>query len=344
MYRFENLDQALIGMSKELLRVGVKRKTRGFDCIEMPNPILICIENPHDRFVTIKERKWNKMLPFVESLWILLGINDLDSLPGNYVNNLYNFSDNGKTWRAGYGPRIRAFSGLKNDYCISEPEHRNIFSGQVGVVDQLKFVVECFKRDPQSRQAVITISDPAKDCFETDGSLKITKDQPCSRSLHFQMNIYGQLDIIVDIRSNDILWGFSAVNVCNFSIIQEVVARILNVPVGKYYHKADNFHFYENFRDKIVEFSELDLDKYSDKFNDNVSFGYKDSICCIEDLDIFLALLYKYEKRLRIEGFKEECNFGNDMINDWGKVLYQHWTNNKVRFNSYYLNKLFYGN
>lgn len=340
MYKFENLDQALIGMSHELLEHGRARKTRGFDCIEMPHPIIVCIENPSDRFVTIKERKWNKILPFVESLWISLGINDLDTLPGNYVSNLYTFSDNGKTWRAGYGPRIRAFSGLRDDYCISEPAHRNVFAGRTGVVDQLKFVVECFKRDPQSRQAMISIADPAKDCFEMDGSLKITKDQPCSRSLHFQMSVDGELDIIVDMRSNDILWGFSAVNVCNFAILQEVVASIIDVPVGRYYHKADNFHFYENFRDKIEAFSKMNMNEYSSK----EWFHYSQPLESIENYDRLLGELFIYENGLRAGVVSAKRDFNNDMFNDWGKVFYQHWTGNKVVFHSPFLNKLFYGN
>jgi len=169
MYKFENLNTALIGMSKELIKNGKKRKTRGFNCVEIPHPVLICIENPSDRYVRIPERKWNKYLPFAESLWLLLGLNDLDVLPGRYVKNLYNFSDNGRTWRAGYGARIRAFTGLTGDYDVSNPKYRNAYFGSGGVTDQLKFVIETLKKDINSRQALITIHDPVKDNFDKTG-------------------------------------------------------------------------------------------------------------------------------------------------------------------------------
>lgn len=341
MYTFQNLNQALIGMSKELIQKGVKRKTRGYDCIELPTPILICIENPIDRYITIPERKWNKILPFVESLWIALGINNLDVLPGNYVKNLYNFSDDGHTWRAGYGCRIRAFSGLRLDYNISDHKTRNQswYGQNTGSVDQLKFVIESLKRDIRTRQALITIHDPAKDDFDLSGNLKVTKDQPCTRSIHFQVNNFNELDCIVDIRSNDLLWGFSAINVFNFTWMQEYVANILGLKIGKYYHKADNFHYYDNYTELIQTLSQIPIsEKITDKFQ------YSDIIGSLEEFDDLIDTLFNYEKELRIEKHKHLVDFNNDMFNDWGRVFYHYHTKNNVEFNNPYLNNLFYGN
>jgi len=59
-------------------------------------------------------------------------------------------------------------------------------------------------------------------------------------------NIEGKLDIIVHMRSNDVVWGFSAVNVTNFSIFQWIMADLLGMEVGNYYHIADNMHYYED--------------------------------------------------------------------------------------------------
>lgn len=338
MYKFNNLNQALIGMSKELLEKGVKRKTRGFDCYELPTPVLICIENPSDRYINIPERKWNKMLPFAESLWLSLGLNDLDELPGNYVKNLYNFSDDGRTWRAGYAPRFRFYSGFMNDYDISNRKHGHIISGRTGVIDQFKYIVESFERDINTRQAVISIADPAKDCFDTDGKLKITKDYPCTRSLHFQVNTDGELDMIVDMRSNDVLWGFSAINLFNFMLIQEYFANIIGVPVGRYYHKADNFHFYDNFRSKLELFAQYDITAYPEQ----EKFFYKSKIQSLNSFDKLTETLFDYEKSLRIKGQDYIVDFGNDMFNDWAKVFYHHWTKKEVEFENPYLNKLFY--
>lgn len=336
MYVFQNLNQSLIGMSKELLSHGVKRKTRGFDCTEMPTPVLICIENPSDRHVTIPERKWNKYLPYVESLWIALGLNDLDAFPGHYVKSLYNFSDDGHSWRAGYGPRIRACSGISHDYFISDPKHRHIQSGNSKVVDQLDYVIKAFQRDINTRQAIIEIGDPAKDCFK-GGELKVTKDFPCTRSLHLQVNTNGEMDMIVDLRSNDALWGFSAVNVFNFTLLQEYIANIVGVPVGRYFHKADNFHFYENFRDKIEEFAAMNIEDYPT----GERFFYSDKIESLREFDDLLETLLKYENVLR-GGNNVNITIFNDMFNDWAKVIKNFWYKEEaVTFKNPYLNEMF---
>lgn len=337
MYKFENLNSALIGMSKELIKNGVKRKTRGFDCIEMPHPVLICIENPSDRYVTIKERKWNKILPFAESLWLALGINDLNSLPGNYVKNLYNFSDNGYTWRAAYGPRMRSYSGDSVDYQLSDKNSVLYKNRHYDYVDQFKFVIDTLKKDLSSRQALITIHDPVKDDFDKCGNLKITKDQPCTRSVHFQVNHNGELDVITHLRSNDCLWGFSAVNVFNFALMQEYMANILGLKIGNYYHLVDNFHYYENFTDMLKKISRLDITAYQT----GEKFQYDDKIANLEEFDSLIDCLYSYEKRLRTDSINKTMFFGNQMFDDWGKVFFKYWTKKTVEFTNPYLEKLF---
>ena len=337
MKTFENLDQSLIGLSKELIENGVPRKTRGFDCIELPHPILICITNPSDRYITIPERKWNKTLPFIESLWLALGFNDLDTIPGKYVKSLYDFSDNGRTWRAGYGPRMRSMSGIPVDYDISSKFESNIIVGAPKIVDQYRFIIETLKRDPNSRQALITIADPVKDDFDEFGKLKVTKDQPCSRSLQF-MVVDGKLDCTAYLRSNDLLWGFSAVNVFNFTFIQEYIANILGIPVGKYYHFVNNLHYYSNFKDKIEFFASLSIEQYKSLG----SFYYKSDLLSLPNLDYLLDLLLKFENKVSKNKVELVPDFGNDMINDWANVIKSYWSKEEVTFINPILTKLYY--
>jgi thymidylate synthase len=253
MYSFLGINEALVGMSKVLLGEGAFRETRGFRCVEIPHPVTIEIRNPCSRFVTIPERKWNPFLGYAESLWLGLGMNNLDDLTGKYVKSLYNFSDDGKTWRGGYGPRFRYFNGSSEQYSIGESTID--LASKSNHVDQFEFVVKSFEKDPNTRQALITIADPNKDCFENKKLIE-TKDMPCSRTLHFMRSFRGELDLVVHMRSNDILWGFSAVNVFNFTLMQEYFSFILDLPLGRYYHTVDNFHVYENFLEKIGTISE----------------------------------------------------------------------------------------
>lgn len=257
MYRFAGINSALVGLSEELLKNGEQRITRGQTCYEIPHPVTVAIENPRARYVMIPERKWNRILPFAESLWLALGMNDLDKGPGQYVKNLYNFSDDGRTWRAGYGPRMRAYNNRLEQYDYSQPA---VGKG----VDQFQFVADSFKRDPETRQAVIEIADPMKDCF-VGGRLIQTKDMPCTRSLHLMKNTRGELDLVVKMRSNDLLWGFSAVNVFNFTWIQEYFSYILGLPVGTYYHQADNLHVYAKFWSRIEAIAQQDRAYWTDR-------------------------------------------------------------------------------
>jgi thymidylate synthase len=337
MFTFENLNTSLIGMSKVLIKEGIWRTTRGFKCLEIPYPVTIEITNPTDRYINIEGRKWNKFLPFVESLWISLGINDLDVLPGNYVKSLYDFSDDGHTWRAGYGTRIRGFSGISTDYNVKNPNLRSFTSGFVKTVDQLKYVIESFKRDINTRQAIIEIGDPVKDCFDENDNLKVTKDFPCSRSLQF-MVVDGKLNCTLYIRSNDIFWGFSAVNVFNFTFMQEYIANILGLEIGNYYHIANNFHVYENSYDKIVQFSILNTDDYKSEFG---VWKYKDKIESLNNFDKGINILFNYENRIRNNIGYNEYYFDNKFFDDWLKVIDIRWNTIDIPFENPYLNKLF---
>tara|TARA_R110000803_G_scaffold210835_1_gene284162 strand:+ start:30836 stop:31864 length:1029 start_codon:yes stop_codon:yes gene_type:complete len=264
-YKFLTLDDALIGMSNELLEKAVGRGTRGFQCFEMPEPVLITIEDPTSRIIKNPARAWSKTLPVAESIWLLNGVNSMD-LPGSITKNLYNFSDDGLFMRAGYGPRIRSFSGVQQDYKVKFPNDRKSFLGKsIGYADQLKYVIESFKKDPNTRQASITIHDPAKDCFNLDGSLKTTKDTPCTRTIKFEKK-NGRLDCTVTMRSNDVLWGFSAVNVFNFTMMQEIVSMLTNIPIGRYHHFVDNFHYYESVKDSIIKIANSEYSNKEEPF------------------------------------------------------------------------------
>lgn len=286
MYSFDNLDSALIGMSQELVDKGQHTLRRGKSVIELPYPIIIELTNPLKRFVTLPARKWNYALPYLESLWMLKGWNNLDDLPGRYVKNLYKFSDDGTTWRGGYGPRLRYYDGSTTQYDISAKQFSMNYT-----VDQLKYVVQILQKDPTSRQAIISIGDPMKDSFDSDRSLLETKDYPCTRSLHFMMRD-GKLNCYTHMRSNDILWGFSAVNVSNFAFMQEYVASVLGVPIGSYYHLVDNFHVYEEFFGKIWRFSKLKppIDSF-------VSRSVMDRAkISLHDLDMFVTKILEHEE------------------------------------------------
>ena len=332
---YAGINSFLKGASTLLLKHGIKRNTRGMACIELPEPYAFKITNPRARFVTIIERKWNPMLPFAESLWLATGRNDVNFI-GHYLENMKTFSDDGLFLRGGYGPRLRRYNGISDDYKIDGQSFLyDISTLRKTELDQFDYVQKAFKKDENTRQTIISIGDPPKDCFEKEGVLKNTKDYPCTRLLHFQKQANSnKLNLTVYMRSNDIMWGASAVNIFNYTFMQEYFSHILGLEVGDYYHIANNFHFYENFAEQLTSIAT----------SDNVDEEYYSYDMNFNSLDKFDALLLRLsaeEINLRDGKSHDIVDFGDDFFNDWYKTFYCFNLKRKVDFKNPTLNKLF---
>lgn len=173
------------------------------------------IERPTERCVTIPGRRNETAAAIAETMWVLSGRNDLE-FRSRYVPRAPDYSDDGgKSWRAGYGPRLRDWHG----------------------VDQIAEILALLRRDPTSRRAVISLFDPALDFVE------VTNDVPCNNWLHFLIRD-GRLDMNIVLRSNDVIWGFSGINTFEWSVLQEMVAYWLGVEVGQATFFISSLHLY----------------------------------------------------------------------------------------------------
>lgn len=131
-----------------------------------------------------------------------------------FYNKRYSqFSDNGVDLYGAYGKRI--FNEINN---------------------QWENIIKKLQEDSESRQAVISI-------FEPKDLTVVSKDIPCT--CHIQYFIRkNKLNCIVTMRSNDIIWG-TPYDVFNFTMIQEILANVLNVELGEYLHFVGSLHIYE---------------------------------------------------------------------------------------------------
>ncbi|RLD82542.1 MAG: thymidylate synthase [Bacteroidetes bacterium] len=331
---YEGINSFLVGASSLLLKEGVKRKTRGINCIELPAPFMFKLNNPTSRLVTITERKWNPILPYAESLWLAVGRNDLEFI-GHYLKNMKNFSDDGFFMRGGYGPRLRKYTGVNNDYKIRNPYNVDVTTLNSSEVDQFSYICKNFEKDINTRQAIINIGDPPKDCFDKNGCLKVTKDFPCTRLLHFQKNpIEDKLNLTVYMRSNDFMWGASAVNIFNYTFIQEYFAKILNLKIGEYFHITNNFHFYNEHSKLVHDISNAIIPEDS-------GFEYSKSFNTLSEFDEKIKQLHIEEEKLRANRSNGIVEFEDDFFNDWFKTFYSFNTKKRVKFKNPILNQLF---
>ncbi len=114
-------------------------------------------------------------------------------------------------------------------------------------------LVECYTKlvdDPDTRQAVISLWDPAKD------GVAGHRDTPCTLSLTFSL-IDGWLELSVTMRSND-AWLGLPYDVFQFSALQASLANALGCPVGCYTHHAVSLHLYERDLPKLEKLREHD--------------------------------------------------------------------------------------
>jgi len=233
------------------------------------------------------------------------------------------FSDDKVYLRGGYGPRLRYFNGNNVDYKVPINSGNDILYMET---DQIRYVVECFSKDKNTRQAIITLSDPSKDFFDKSHKFKDTEDRPCTQTLHFIRSVEtGKLNLIVNMRSNDIIWGASAVNIFNFSFMQECIAQIIGLEVGVYFHIVDNLHYYNRHERMIRKLSEVE--NVIDDF-----YSYEKKFRTLEDLDSQVDNLFSFEKNIRSGKTKDLVDFNEDFFNDWVKVLYLKSTKTRVDF------------
>jgi thymidylate synthase len=232
-------------------RVEVKRVGASANYIFEVSPMMIQIVGPY-RIPLVVERHGNPFASLFETIWVLSGDRDVSVLK-HFLPRAPQYADDGVQWRAGYGPRLRRSYGLSDVeysrfYKASAIENRaveNYAVTNLKSVDQIQYVCETLKADPTSKRAVMSIWDPAKDCRAGD-----SLDYPCTGYIQYKIN-NGKLDCFVTMRSNDLLFGFSQINVFEFSFIQGMLSRILGVGVGRYYHFAGSLHVYENMKDRL---------------------------------------------------------------------------------------------
>ena len=269
----------------------------------------ITIDQTTDPYIATPGRNVSLPAQIAETMWILAGRNDVEWL-ANYLPQAPRFSDDGKTWRGGYGPRLRKFAGIDDN------------------IDQLKHIIDLLREDPTTRRAVFAIYDPAVDSAPG-------KDIPCNNWVHFLARD-GKLHAHVAIRSNDAMWGWSGINSFEWSILTQVVAAYAGLMPGTITYDISSLHLYERHYDKaqriidqtLLADNELDAGMWNDEFpKDSPWFSQQDAKL---PLDEQLSLWFKLEEDIRTSGGVKIAYLTNWMppglFQDWLLVLNAWWS------------------
>ena len=237
-YLFLTASEALPYICSRILDVGDEVGSRNGRVKEFLNAQIV-LTDPQCREILAVDRKANVFAQIAETMWVLSGRNDIEWLSA-YLPRAKDYSDDGETWRGGYGPRIRNWPVHAGGISISADGPVQI--GPARTVDQLAHVVDLLREDPLSRRAVIAIYDPARD-------IPAGKDVPCNDFIQFQSRL-GKLHMTVTVRSNDLMWGWSGINAFEWSTLQEIVAFLLGIQVGPLTFNIGSLHLYEQHWDK----------------------------------------------------------------------------------------------
>jgi thymidylate synthase len=304
---FPTVSEALPVICARLLEAGDEVGSRNGRVKELLNPQVV-ITDPMRREILTLNRKANVFAQIAETMWVLAGRNDIEWLSA-YLPRAMDYSDDGKTWRAAYGRRIR---------------HWNCDPGWEGI-DQLAYVVDMLRADPLSRQAVINIWDPSVDT--TPG-----KDKACNDFIQFQSRL-GALHMTVTVRSNDVMWGWSGINAFEWSTLQEIVAHLLGITVGTLTFNIGSLHLYAQHWNKGGRL-EYEPDPHA-----IIPFLMPNNMDrTLVNVDLLVDQWFAWESKCRAgeatpEGLDE---IKEPMLNSWASAIAYFWTGE-----DYYLRHLF---
>lgn len=219
-YECNNPDYALQMLMEDIINpeFAVERESRNGKVMKFKDPVLILHNDPMQYLIMSPIRDANPIFHIMEAFWIITGQREVSYLlPFNSRYSEYAESD-GRVHGA-YGPRLQ-------------------LSGQ------LNTAIELLKQNNDTRQVVVNIWDPAKDLTDTP-----YKDRPCNTQLFFNIED-GALNMSIQQRSGDLVWGTMGANRVCFALLMDYIAHAVGVKVGKMYQYVFNLHMYESVFEK----------------------------------------------------------------------------------------------
>lgn len=203
----ENMRDGYVEVCQRVLKEGKRVAPRGLPTLELED-VIIVLDDPTDSLPVHVGRKLNPAIAAAEAAQ-LLGAITRPELLFQISPVFQSFAENGFMWGA-YGNRVGA---------------------------QLIRVAELLEREPDTRRAVITLWDPARD--QEAGHL----DYPCTVMLAFTVRDE-RLIMHTTMRSNDCVLGL-AYDAFQFTQVQLALADSLGYRPGHYVHHAVSLHVYE---------------------------------------------------------------------------------------------------
>jgi Thymidylate synthase len=198
---------AYVSLAQALLLYGHVASPRGLPTRELTD-VTLTLTDPGRVHVLGTSRRPNLKIAATEAMHLVGGVSSLAQLDLASGGRFSRFADDGRL-RGAYGPRTHS---------------------------QLLAVEARLRRDPDSRQAVVTL-------WNGNELSDDSRDTPCTVSFQFLLRD-GLLRMRTVMRSND-FWLGVPYDLMMFSCLHRTLAASLNVTPGDYVHVVGSMHVYE---------------------------------------------------------------------------------------------------
>lgn len=187
------------------------------------------ITNPYQRCVGGYGRDINVFFLLAEAMWIAVGRKDVEFLE-IFNSRMKDFSDDGKTFHAPYGFRLRHW-GIRTE------DKYEIGVNAAQGYDQVSDAIRLLSENHNTRQVVMAIWNPSFDLGAK------SKDIPCNDLVMLKIRD-GKMITTIQNRSNDLHWGLPT-NIFQFSFLTEIMASCLGIELGTQTHNSQSLHIYD---------------------------------------------------------------------------------------------------
>ena len=161
-----------------------------------------------------------------ELLWFLRGETDVGYLRDNRVTIWDEWADADGELGPVYGKQWRRWA-----------------DGRGGEIDQIRWVVDEIRRNPDSRRLVVSAWNVA--------DLPAMALQPCHALFQFYV-VDGKLSCQLYQRSGDIFLGVPF-NIASYALLTHMVAQVTGLGVGDFVHTLGDAHLYSNHYEQARE-------------------------------------------------------------------------------------------
>jgi thymidylate synthase len=232
VYNVFDPDSGLVAVMKDLLKDGVRSNSRAGPVLTFPEEVSVVFEEPEAMISRWYARDANPFFHYFESWWMLAGRSDATWLDKFVHDFSARFAeDDGRCWGA-YGKRWRSHFSC----------------------DQLQLTISKLRENPDDRRVVIQMWS-----VHSDFNVLPKKDHPCNLMIVPRI-VQGRLNFTIYNRSNDIIWGTFGANAVHFPMMQQWMAKQLDLGVGTMTLVSSNMHGYENTLGNILVRARGNLD------------------------------------------------------------------------------------